>query len=185
MGADAGAVVGEQVGGEGAVPEGDVGGGAGLVDDGPHDLEAGGVAQGVDDAAVAVAALHADRLVEAGAVGDQVVDLPGRLADDELGDAAVAQAGAGGEGVLDVVLEAVLGGADGGDAPLGPGAVAELDLVLGDDQDAQAGRRRQGGPQPGDAAADDQQVGEQVRRVLRVEAEQVAVRKRHGSVPAV
>ena len=49
-------------------------------DDGPHDLEAGGVAQGVDDAAVAVAALAgqgelAVLQVELGAPADQVVDL--------------------------------------------------------------------------------------------------------------
>ena len=64
----------------------------------------------------------------------------GRLADDQLDDGAVAQAAAGGERVLDVVLEAVLRRQHAGDAALGVGAVALLDAVLGDDQDV-AGRR--------------------------------------------
>ena len=38
-----------------------------------------------------------------------------------------------------------------------------------------AGGHFQGGPQPGDAAADDQDVGEQVRRLLGIELHQVAV----------
>ena len=102
-------------------------------------------------------------VVELGAVADQVVDLAGRLADHQLDDGAVAQAGAGGQRVLDVVLEAVLRRAHGGDAALGVAAVALLDLVLGDDQDVHRRRRGQGGPQPGDAAADDEHVGEDVR----------------------
>jgi len=146
---------------------------AGALDDGAHHLEAGGVAEGVDDAVVAVAALDAGLLVEAGAEGDEVVDLPRGLADDQLDDGAVAEAGAGGEGVLDVVLEAVLGRAHGGDAALGVGAVALLDAVLGDHQHPEVGRGGQGGAQAGDAAADDQQVGEQVRRLLGPEPHQV------------
>ena len=73
------------------------GGLPGAVDDGPHHLEAGGVAQGVDDAAMAVAALArqgelAVLLVELRAPANQVVDLLRRLADDHLDDVAVAQA---------------------------------------------------------------------------------------------
>ena len=53
-----------------------------------------------------------------------------------------------------------------GDAALGVVAVALLDAVLGDDQHIEVARHLQGRPQPGDAGADDQQVGEDVRRVL-------------------
>ncbi len=72
---------------------------AGAFDDGPHDLEAGGVAQGVDDAAMAVAAFArqgevAVFLVEMGAPADQVVDLVRRLADHHFDDVAMAQAAA-------------------------------------------------------------------------------------------
>ena len=133
------ALVRQQIDGEGVVPDRDVGRLAGAVDDGPHDLEAGGVAEGVDDAAMAVAALArqgqlAVFLVEVRAAADQVVDLLGRLAHHHLDDVAVAQAGAGGQRVLDVVLEAVLRRQHAGDAALGVGAVALLDAVLGDDQ---------------------------------------------------
>ena len=56
----------------------------GAVDDGPHHLEAGGVAEGVDDAAMAVAALAGQGelavfLVELRAPADQVVDLVAAL----------------------------------------------------------------------------------------------------------
>ena len=54
----------------------------------------------------------------------EVVDLARGLADDQLDDVAVAQAGAGDERVLDVVLEAVLRRQHAGDAALGVGAVA-------------------------------------------------------------
>ena len=121
----------------------------------------------MDDAAVAVAALAGQRelavlLVELGAPADQLVDLLRRLADDHLDDLAVAQAGAGDERVLDVVLEAVLRRQHAGDAALGVGAVALLDAVLGDDEHVEVRRHLEGGPQPGDAAADDQDVGEPV-----------------------
>ena len=53
----------------------------------------------------------------------EVVDRLRGVADDQLDDGAVAQAGAGGERVLDVVLEAILGGEHAGDAALGVGRV--------------------------------------------------------------
>src|SRR5262249_5628145 len=58
-------------------------------------------------------------------------------------------------------------------------AVALLELVLGDDQNLLVARRLDGGPQAGDAAADHQEVGEDVRRPLGGEADQVARRERH------
>ena len=89
--ADAAALVRQQVEREGVVPEGDVRRLPGAGDDGPHDLVAGGVAEGMDDAAMAVAAFArqgelAVFLVELRAPADQVVDLLRRLADDHLDD---------------------------------------------------------------------------------------------------
>ena len=185
QGADAAAVVRQQVDRECAVPNGDVRRLAGAVDDGPHHLPAGGVAQGVDDAAVAVAALHADLGVEVGAVADQVVDGAGRLAHHQVDHVAVAQAGPGRVRVLDVVLEAVLRRAHGGDAALGVAAVALLHAVLGDDQHLHVGRRGQGRPQPGDAAADHQQVGEDVRGLLGAETNEIAEGECHTVILGV
>src|SRR5205823_9094002 len=110
---DAAALVGQQVDGETTIPEGDVRLLARIVNHGPHDLGARGVAESMDDAAVTVAALArqselAVLHVEARAEADQVVDLLGPLTNDAIGDFGVAQAGAGGERVLDVVLEAIL-----------------------------------------------------------------------------
>ena len=65
---------------------------ASAVDDGPHHLEAGGVAQRVDDAVIAVPALDARLGVELRAVADEVVDLLRRLAHHHLDHGAVAQA---------------------------------------------------------------------------------------------
>ena len=179
QGADAAAGVRHQVDGECAVPNGDIGRFIGAVDDRPHDLPAGGVAQGVDDASVAVAALHADFRVEMGAVTDQLVDVSGRLAHHHLDHVAVAQTGPGRERVLDMVLETVFRRTHRGDAALGVAAVAQPQLVLCDDQHRHVRRRRQGRSQPGDAAADHQQVGEDVRGLLRAEADQITKGKCH------
>src|SRR5581483_9957063 len=86
---------------------------SGTLDDGAHDFIAGGIAERMDDAAMAMAALARQRqaaifLVELRAPADQVVDLPGSFANNELHDLAVAQAGARLQRVLDVILEAVL-----------------------------------------------------------------------------
>ena len=76
---------------------GDVRRPAGAVDDGPHHLVAGGVAQGVDDPAVAVAALAVRASWPSSwsnCVPQPIRSLIccGRLADDHLDDVAVAQA---------------------------------------------------------------------------------------------
>ena len=42
--------------------------------------------------------------------------------------------------------------------------------VLGDDEDVEVGRDFEGGPQPGDAGADDEDVGEPVEARAGVEA---------------
>ena len=108
-------------------------------------------------------------LVEVRPPLDQLGDPPRGLADDQLDDLGVAQPLAGGEGVGDVVLEVVLGVEDAGDPPLGVGAVALADLVLGDDQDPVRLGDAEGRAEAGEAAADDQDVGEVVRQVLGVE----------------
>ena len=112
------------------------------------------------------------------------MDLLRCLADDQFDHAPVAQAGPGGEGVLDVVLEAVLGGEHAGDAALGVGRVRLVHAVLGDDQDVQPRRHGQGGAQAGDAGADHQHVGEAVGRVLGAERHEVAAGG-HGQYPVL
>ena len=154
--------------------------------DGPHDLEAGRVAQGMHDAAMAVAAFArqgdlAFFLVEMRAPADQVIDLIGGFADDHLDDVGIAQAAAGVERVFDVVLEVVLGRHHAGDAALGPGAVAVLDAFFGDDEDIEIARGLECRAQPRDAGADDENIREKVRRPLGVELHEVAMRG-HGVV---
>ena len=109
---------------------------------------------------------------------DQLGNPPGGLADDQGDDLRVAEPLAGGDGVGDVVLEVVLGVHHPRDTALGIRAVALADLVLGDDQGAERLRHAEGGPEAGDAPADDQDVGEVVRQVLGVERGQVATGER-------
>ena len=116
-------------------------------------------------------------LVEVGAPADQLADPLGCLADDHLDDLGVAQPLAGGEGVGDVVVEVVLGVEDAGDPALGVVAVALADLVLGDDQDAELVGDAERRAEAGDAAADDQDVGEVVGQLAGVEADEVATRE--------
>ena len=145
-----------------------------LSDDRPHDLVAGGVAEGVDDPPVAVPALPGEGqvavlLVELGAPVDELFDLARGLPHHQLDHRPVAQAVAGDEGVFDVVLEPVLRGQHAGDAALGVGTVALGDAVLGDHQHVEVGRHRQGGPQPGQPGPHHQHVGEAMRRPAGVE----------------
>ena len=113
-------------------------------------------------------------LVERGAPLDELADVPRRLADDHLDDLAIAQPGAGGERVGDVILEPVVGAQHAGDAALGVVAVGLLELVLGDDQRREPRIDRHRRPQPGDAAADDQHVDEVVRHPLGMKGDEVA-----------
>ena len=140
---------------------------------------AGGVAVGVDDPHVAVAAFASECEmagldIEPRSPGDQLLDPAGGLADDHFDDLFVAQTGPGGERVLDVVLEAVLGIGDAGDAALGVGAVRLPQAVLGDDQDGQSRVDRRGRPQSGQPAPNDQHVREMVRDAFGMEWDEVA-----------
>ena len=73
---------------------------AGAGDHRPHDFLAGGVAQGVDDAVMAVAAFAAEQqiavflVIEHRAPFDQLADVTRRFADHHLDDFAIAQIGA-------------------------------------------------------------------------------------------
>ncbi len=115
QGAAAMAFVGQEVDGEGVLPDVEVRRLADPLDHRPHDLLAGGVAQGVGDAVAAVSALASQDqavagLVELGAPVDQLVDPLRALADDPLDHLAVAERPAGLERVGHVVLDAVLQG---------------------------------------------------------------------------
>src|SRR5262249_37358549 len=63
-----------------------------------------------------------------------------------------------------VILESVLRRQHASNAALGVAAAALLDAVLGDDQDTEVPGHFARRPQTGDAAADDENVGEQVWR---------------------
>ena len=119
----------QQVEREGVLPDLDVRQLRGPLDHGPHDFLAGGVAQGVDDAVVAVPAFAAQRQRRPPA--DRTA-CPTRSARRSARGASrttisttsrIAQRAAGRERVGDVILEAVLGIEHAGDAPLGVVAV--------------------------------------------------------------
>ena len=92
--------VGQQIEGEGVFPGLHVFERAGAIDHGPHHFLAGGVAQGVYDAMVAMPALasqgqSAGFLIEIGSPIDQLLNSRRRLANDHLDDIGVAQSAAG------------------------------------------------------------------------------------------
>ncbi len=112
---------------------------AGPLDHRPHYFVAGGVAQRVHNAAMAVATLAAEYElallgVESRAPIDKLANVAGRFADDHLDDLAVAQVGAGDERILDVVGEVIAGVNHAGDAALSIIAVRLLHCVFGNDQ---------------------------------------------------
>ena len=181
----------QQVDRKGVLPDFDVRQSLHATGDSPHDFLAGGVAQGMDDAVVAVAAFASQGqlsagLVELGAPGDQFLDPLRGLADHLLDDRPVAQRAAGLERVADMVLEAVFGVHDAGDAALGVGAVRYGESILGDHQHRQPRIDGQGRPQAGQAAADDQHVGEEVRHMFGMERNEITGRDSgHAGVDAV
>jgi hypothetical protein len=158
----------EQVEGEGVLDDGDRGVGLHGGDERALDLGAGGVAAGVRDPVAQVAALAGQRelarvgLVEHRAERDQLVHRGGALGDEHPHRRLVAQAGAGDEGVAQVLLGGVAGAEGGGDPALRPGGRAGGEQVLGDHEDADlwGGRPHpQGGGQAGDARAHHDHVG--------------------------
>ena len=121
---------------------------------------AGAVAAGMQDARARVRALAAEGDGALGGVeGDsefgEAADPVGRFPYENLDGGAVAEAGAGGQGVGQVLLDAVVRAHGGGDAALGVLGVGFLDGALGDDDRAAVPGGEQGGVEPGDARAQD------------------------------
>ncbi len=120
----------------------DVGPCRGLPRQGAGDSLTGGIG-GMDDAAMAVAALagQVQLLVlvpgKGNATVHQPVDALATVLDGEPDRILMAQAGAGGEGVPDVVLQRVLAVQYRGDAALGPEGGATGNPALADDGDAE------------------------------------------------
>ena len=118
----------------------------------------------VDDAAMAVATLAGQRdvaalaRVERGTEPHQVADRLRRLLDELAHDGFVAQPGAGGERVADVVLERVVRRQHARQATLGPRRAARRQDVLGDDEHAAHRSCREGSGQAGRARAEHDDV---------------------------
>ena len=100
--------------------------------------------------------------VERNAVAEQILDARRGLAGDQLGDVAVDDAGAGGDRILDVGVDRIVGAERGGDAALGAGGRSALaDRRRGDHGDG-ARRQLQRAEQSRQAAADDDDIVEPV-----------------------
>ena len=130
------------------------------------DFAPGGVAR-MEDAAFRVAALLGEvefvrpavfAFVEMDADVDQLADRRRAFGDDRSDNRLVAQPRAGVERVRDVQLERVVGAGDARDAALRVGGVRLGRRALGDDRHAPEARRLHREAQPGDAAADDDEV---------------------------
>ena len=169
--AHAAAALGEQLEREPAL-EHRAGRAVGGVDQRALDLGAGGGAPGVHDTRRRVAALAGERqrsrrfAVELGAERDQLLHAPGALVDQDAHGLLVAQARAGGKGVGQVQVGRVLVAPEHrGHAALGPARCRLRQRALGQDAEGETrSARRDGsgepdrGGQPGDAAAQDQDV---------------------------
>jgi hypothetical protein len=117
--------------------------------------------------------------VEVRAEANELGDLARRFAHDHFNDVAMAQPAAGAERILDVILKAILRRQHPRDAALGVVARTLLNLVLGDDEHVERRRDFERRAQARNAGADDEDVGEDVRRPLGIELHEVAVRRRH------
>ena len=106
-------------------------------DDSPHHLAAGGVAQRMHDAVMAVASLATQLQaavvrVKPRAPGDQFGDPRRSLAHDRIDHILVTESAAGGERVGNMIVEAVLRVDDTGNPSLRPLARRTLQIVLRD-----------------------------------------------------
>lgn len=135
------------------------------LDERAGDLRAGRVTARVGDAPAVVAALAGQfqaalvGLVEVGAGLDEAAHGVGALGDEEAHGVLVAQAGAGDQGVVQVLFGGVALAEGRGDAALRPASGAVVEAGLGDDDGVQAGGlAAQGRGQAGDAGADDHHV---------------------------
>jgi hypothetical protein len=178
----ASAIVREQIERERVFPDAHMIQAARPFDDRPHDLLARHVAQGMDDAAFAVAAFAAEDdaaglLVEVRAPVDQLLNPLGRLADDHLDDFLIAKRAAGDERVADVQFEAVFGIEHARNPALGIAAVRLVDRVLRHHQHAQPRIDRISRPQARQAAANDQHIRKEMRQLAGVERDEIARRE--------
>ncbi len=156
----------QQVQHQGVLDQFEVVVGADGLDQGARYLRAGRVPARVGDTTAVVAALAGEQdlalvvLVEGRSGGDQAADRARALGDEHPHRLLVAQARARDEGVLQVLLGGVALAERGGDAALCPAGRAVVEHRLGDDQHAQARLTHpQGRGEPGDAGADDDDVG--------------------------
>ena len=101
---------------------------------------------------------------EAGAQADQLADHLGTVAHDRLDGGAVAQPGAGAQGVLDMRFERIVHAPDAGDPALRVGGVGVGAAGLDQHRDAAARRGLQCEAQTGDPAADYQKVAGDMSR---------------------
>ena len=116
---------------------------AGAGDQGPHHFLAGGVAQGMGHAAMAVPPFLRQRQlavfdVEVGPPLDQLLNPLGSFADDHFHDLLVAQPLAGGHRVGGMARNIIDRIEDPGDAPLSIGAVRLRQHVFADDDRLEA-----------------------------------------------
>src|SRR5437868_1782693 len=140
----------------------------GAVDNCPHDFVARGVAEGVHDSSMAVAALAREGepailQVKVGPPINQIVDLPRGFTHDKLYNLAIAKPRACDQCVFDVVLEAVFRRQDACDTSLRVAAVALLNAIFGYDQNLEIRGHFQRGSEAGNAGADDEYVREKMR----------------------
>lgn len=155
--------IGDQVYGNPAGHQGNVGARLGLGRQGGGNSVAGGIGR-MDNAAVAMPALPCQvvlGLVIAGkgdAAVDQPVDALAAMLDRKPDSILVAEAAPGVEGVADVILKRVVVIQHGGNAALGPECCAAADIGLADDGDLQVLGQIQGNSEAGSTAADNQDI---------------------------
>ena len=124
----------------------------------------GRIALGMEDPALGVGGFLGKGelrtfLVELGAPEDQLPDAGRPFLHQRADCFAQAEPVAGLDRIVKVDRDLVLVGQDHGHAALGVLAAALRRRVLGHDQHIAVPRKLHGGPQPGDAAADDEEVG--------------------------
>jgi 3-dehydroquinate synthase len=162
-GSDDFAVVKEELRDRGKAGEADAGEGGCLASKRAGDLAAGRVAVCVQDAAAGVRAFAGEGeagtfAVELGPPGDQFLDGARAFLDKRVDGLRVAEAVAGGDGVLLVEGDLVVVAEGGGDAALGVFRGGLLELILGEDKDAAEGGKLDSGAEAGDTCADDEEI---------------------------
>lgn len=155
--------IGDQVHGNPAGHQGNVGSRLGLGRQGGGNGVAGGIGC-VDNAAVAMPALSCQvvlGLVIAGkgnTAVDQPVDALAAMLDRKPDGILVAETATGVEGVADVILKRVFVIQHGCNAALGPERCAAADIGFADDGDLQVFGQIQGNSEAGSTAADNQDI---------------------------